>query len=388
MNPISTQQYDAVIIGGGLVGAAAAIALARQGRKVALVEIRPSQTDTEKLLQGWDARIYAVSPANRTFLQSLNAWPSENRVQAVAKMDVRGDNGGRIEFSADDIHGNRLTSIIENRWLLASLWRQIKAWDIPVFTETAVSLSSDFQTASVTLADGTTLNTRLIIGADGANSWVRKQAGIETRCDAYGHHGVVSNFHTEKDHHGTAFQWFKNGEVLAYLPLPDKKISIVWSTAEPEKLTSLSPQALAAAVTAQGEQVLGTLSPLSPAFSFNLVLRRPTSTVGTRIMLIGDAAHTIHPLAGQGVNLGFGDVIEFCNLSRNQPDIGAHRLLQRYAQNRLEPVRTMQMGCDGLFKLFGNNILPAQSWLRNTGLNMVNDLPWLKNRLIRHAMGL
>ena len=380
--------YDTLIIGGGLVGAAMAVALKQQQRRVALLEIRPPATDAERLEKGWDARIYAISPANRQFLQSLHAWPSESRIQPVARMDVRGDGGGRIEFAAADIQADRLTSIAENRWLLAALWRQIEVLEIPVFTEAAAAIHTDIEAATLTLANGETLKTRLIIGADGANSWVRAQAGITVQENAYGHHGVVANFHTEKNHHGTAYQWFKHGEVLAYLPLPDHKISIVWSTAAPEKLTALAPDDLAAAVTAQGEGMLGRLSPLSPAFAFELILRRPATTVAQRIMLIGDAAHTIHPLAGQGVNLGFGDAIEFARLSQNAADLGAHQLLKRYAQNRLEPVRTMQLSCDGLFHLFGENHLPALPWLRNNGLNWVNAAAPLKQRLIKHAMGL
>ena len=379
--------YDALIIGGGLVGAAMAVALKRQNHRVALLEIRPPATDAAALASGWDARIYAISPANRALLQSLQAWPSESRIQAVQRMDVRGDHGGRIEFDAADIHAERLTSIAENRWLLAALWQQIEALEIPVITEAAAEIDTGIEAATLTLHNGEVLNTKLIIGADGANSWVRAQAGIEVKENAYGHHGVVANFHTEHDHRNTAYQWFENGEVLAYLPLPERKISIVWSTAEPEKLTALAPEDLAAAVTAQGKHTLGKLSPLSPAFAFNLILRRPETTVAQRIMLIGDAAHTIHPLAGQGVNLGFGDVIEFAKISEKHTDLGAHQLLKRYAQNRLEPVRTMQLGCDGLFHLFGGG-LPALPWLRNTGLNLVNAAAPLKQRLIKHAMGL
>ena len=381
-------EHEILIIGGGLVGAAAAVALKRQGRDVALLEIRPAETDLGHLETGWDARIFAISPANQALLQSLDAWPSESRIQPVMTMDVRGDNGGRIEFKAADIPAPRLTAIAENRWLLAGLWQQIRALDIPVITQKAVELETDIQTASVRLENGDTVQAKLIIGADGANSWVRTQAGIQVRENPYGHHGVVANFITEKDHHGTAFQWFKNGEVLAYLPLPDHKISVVWSTAEPEKFTALSPEDLAAAVTAQGEGVLGKLSPLSPAFSFNLILRRPETTFAPRVLLIGDAAHTIHPLAGQGVNLGFGDVLELQKLSKGVADIGAYQFLKRFAQNRLEPVRTMQYGCDGLFRLFADNTLPALPWLRNTGLDLVNAAPFVKNRLIKHAMGL
>ena len=385
---MTTPSFDAIIIGGGLVGAAAAVSLRRQGKRIALLEINPAQTDNDKLQNGWDARIYAISPANQQLLQSLDAWPSEERTQPVLKMDVRGDNGGRIEFSAAEIHTTRLTAIAENRWLLAALWQQIKALEIPVFNCRVQSISTNIGQAEVLLENGTSLTTRLVIGADGANSWVRQQAGIETREDPYNHHGVVANFHTEKDHNGTAFQWFKDQEVLAYLPLPNRKISIVWSTSDPKKLTDLEPEALAEKVAQQGEFALGKLSPLSPAFAFNLILRRPKTTVGQRILLMGDAAHTIHPLAGQGVNLGFGDVIEFSKLAENSTDIGAHQLLKRYAQNRLEPVRTMQLGCDGLFQLFNRDTLPAQSWLRNTGLNLVNAAAPLKNMLIRRAMGL
>lgn len=381
-------EHEILIIGGGLVGAAAAVALKRQGHDVALLEIRPAETDLGHLETGWDARIFAISPANQALLQSLDAWPSESRIQPVMTMDVRGDNGGRIEFKAADIPAPRLTAIAENRWLLAGLWQQIRALDIPVITQKAVELETDIQTASVRLENGDTVQAKLIIGADGANSWVRTQAGIQVLENPYGHHGVVANFIIEKDHHGTAFQWFKNGEVLAYLPLPDHKISVVWSTAEPEKLTALSPEDLAAAVTAQGEGVLGKLSPLSPAFSFNLILRRPETTFAPRVLLIGNAAHTIHPLAGQGVNLGFGDVLELQKLSKGVADIGAYQFLKRFAQNRLEPVRTMQYGCDGLFRLFADNTLPALPWLRNTGLDLVNAAPFVKNRLIKHAMGL
>ena len=380
--------YDAIIVGGGLVGASAALALKQQGKAVALIELRPASTDFTQLHQGWDARIFAISPANRQFLNQLNAWPDEERIQAVNTMSIFGDHGGRIQFQAADIQAPHLTHIAENRWLLAALWQRIYALDIPVFQQAASQFTTTPHQASLTLADGTELHGKLIIGADGAHSWVRQQTHINVRENAYGHHGVVANFHTELPHHGTAFQWFSQGEILAYLPLPDNKISIVWSTAQPERLISLSPEDLANAVAQQGKHILGKLSPLSLAFSFELILRRPSSTVAQRVLLIGDAAHTIHPLAGQGVNLGFGDVIELARLCQHAPDIGAHQLLKRHAQNRLEPVRTMQLGCDGLFKLFHCHQPAPIAWLRNSGLNIINQLSPLKNQLIKHAMGL
>ena len=380
--------YDALIIGGGLVGASTALALQKQGKHVALLEIHPPTTDFSQLEQGWDSRIFAISPANRAFLKSLNAWADEHRIQAVTHMAISGDSGGFIDFNTTDIHTPHLTYIAENRWLLAALWKQIIAQNIPIFHQPAATLNTTIQQATLTLADNTELHSKLIIGADGANSWVRQQAGIHVHENLYGHHGVVANFHTELPHHGTAFQWFNQGEVLAYLPLPDNKISIVWSTATPEKLTQLSPQDLAEIVSKQGHHILGKLTPLSPTFSFNLTLRRPTTTFTQRILLIGDAAHTLHPLAGQGVNLGLGDVIELTRLSQHAPDIGAYQFLKRHAQNRLEPVRIMQLGCDGLFKLFQCNTPSSLIWLRNSGLNIINLLHPIKNQLIKQAMGL
>lgn len=380
-------EHEILIVGGGLVGTAAAVALKKQGRGVALLEIRPPQTDETALHQGWDARIFAISPSNQILLQSLDAWPSEKRIQPVKKMDVRGDNGGQIEFYAADIAAERLTAIAENRWLLAALWQQICALDIPVYTDAAIALENGISSAKVKLANGETISTKLVIGADGAQSWVRAQAGIQVRELAYGHHGVVANFATEKDHGKTAFQWFKNGEVLAYLPLPDRKISIVWSTSQPEALTSMPSEKFAETVEKQGESVLGKLSQISPAFAFDLIMRCPESMFASRILLIGDAAHTIHPLAGQGVNLGFSDVAELVKLSHKVADLGAYQSLKRFAQSRLEPVRTMQYGCDGLFRLFSQNP-PALPWLRNTSLNLINQSRWLKNRLIKHAVGL
>ncbi len=379
--------FDIIVVGGGLVGAAAALALHRQGKQVALLELQTPLEDTAALTQNWDARIYAISPANQAFLHSLDAWPDMSRIQPVQRMDVRGDQGGRIVFQAAELHQPHLTCIAENRWLLAALWRQIRHRGITVLHERALAVRTTVQAAYLDLADGRSLQAQLLIGADGAQSWLRAQTDINVRQDPYHHHGVVANFHTEKDHQGTAFQWFKHGEVLAYLPLPDHKISIVWSSAAPEKLTQLAPDALAAAVAAQGEHVLGDLQPLGRAFAFELILRRPHTTVAQRIALIGDAAHTIHPLAGQGVNLGFGDVQTLARLLEHAADAGAWQLLKRYAQQRLEPVRSMQMGCDALFKLFAESQLPGLPWLRNSGLSLTNSLPAVKNRLIRHAMG-
>ena len=216
---MSIAYFDGVIVGGGLVGAALAVALAEQGKEIALLELRPPQLDLQADAKDWDARIYAISPANEQFLRSLNAWPDMHRVQPVSHMDVRGDAGGKIEFSAPAIHTSHLTSILENRWLLQAIWQRIKGMDnIHVFSATAQSLNSDEHAASVTLHDGQVLSAPLIMAADGANSWVRTQTDIKVDAKPYHHHGIVANYAIEKPHGNIARQWFKQGDVLAYLP--------------------------------------------------------------------------------------------------------------------------------------------------------------------------
>lgn len=380
--------FDGIIIGGGLVGAALAVSLAQQGRDIALVELRPPQRLLQVNDADWDARIYAISPANEAFLRSLGAWPDARRIQAVSKMDVRGDAGGKIEFSANAIHKPHLTSILENRWLLQSLWQRIYSFDnITVLSATANNIVHTDTEAQLHLQDGSVISAPLIMAADGANSWVRQQTDIQTNSQPYHHHGIVANYATEKPHGNTARQWFKQGDVLAYLPLPEQRISIVWSTAQAESLMQLSDEAFAQRVAVQGEHSLGNLTPLGQRFAFELILRRPERMYAPRIVLLGDAAHTIHPLAGQGVNLGFGDVMVLARLLEHAPDWGRLSLLREYEAQRLHAVRSMQMGCDGLFHLFKADISPV-SWLRNTGLNLVNNLPGIKHQLIRQAMGM
>ncbi len=385
---VNQTRYDAVVVGGGLVGAAAAVALAQQGHQVLLLERQPPRLDEARLLQGWDARIYALSPGNRNWLRSLGAWPDETRIQPVSRMDVAGDHGGRIVFDADEMGVPALNYMLENRWLLAALWRRLAALPVTVHYGTAAQLHTEADQALLTLSDGTQWRSRLIIGADGATSWVRRAAGIDSLDQAYGHSGVVANFAAEHPHQATAFQWFREGEVLAWLPLPNQQVSMVWSTSRPQRLTALAADELAHTVAAAGGTRLGRLQALSPAFAFELVLRRPQTTVAQRVLLLGDAAHTVHPLAGQGVNLGFGDVQCLAGLVAGHRDIGAWPLLQQYRQLRLLPVRCMQQGCDGLFKLFAEQYVPGAAWLRNRGMSMVNDAAWLKRRLMREAMGL
>ena len=383
---MSETSFDLIVLGGGLVGASFALAMAQQGRRVALIE--GQRLDGVELDRGWDARIYAVSPQNLAFLDRLGAAPDRSRVGTVASMDVHGDRGGRLRFAAADIGAAELAVIAENRWMLAALWQRVRAADIAVFDGARVArLQTNTLRAFLTLEDGTQLDAALLVGADGANSWVRQQIGLEAAVKPYGQSGVVANFACEKPHGDCARQWFFGDSVLAWLPLPGNRLSMVWSTFDPDRLTSLSDAELADTVAHAGDRELGALTTLTPASAFPLRLIRPQGVIARRVALIGDAAHTVHPLAGQGVNLGFQDAEVLAAGLADADDIGAWARLRRYERVRREAVRTMQYTCDGLFELFHRQTLPGLDRLRNAGLSLVDRLGPLKRQLARHAAG-
>ncbi|MBY0270954.1 MAG: UbiH/UbiF family hydroxylase [Burkholderiales bacterium] len=387
-----SQKHDAVIIGGGLVGASLALALQRAGLDVALIEPTPPQAPAAAA--DWDSRIYAISPGNVAFLQNLDVWPrlDARRVQRVEAMAISGDApAGRLEFSAYEAGLRELAWIVEGSALLQALHAAIADGGQlrMVCPAQAASLQVNADAAQVTLADGALIAAQLVIGTDGGDSWVRRAAGINARVSDYRQLGVVANFETEKSHGGSAFQWFRADGVLALLPLPGKRVSMVWSAPEDQahKLLAMDAAALADAVAAASGGVVGGLRLLTPAAGFPLRLAHVDNLVAPRIALAGDAAHHVHPLAGQGVNLGFRDVRELVTvLAGRAPlqDCGDLSLLRRYARARREDIVTMEIGTDGLQKLFA-----AQSvWLsgaRNSGMAVVNRLPFLKNLLIRQA---
>lgn len=385
-------RYDAAIIGGGLVGASLALALQRVGLDLVLIEPQPPQIPPAG--DAWDSRIYAISPGNVAFLDSLGVWPrlDARRVQRVEAMTICGDApAGRLEFGAYEAGLRELAYIVEGSALLQALRTAIADTGQlrMVCPAQASSLQVDADAAEVTLADGKPIQAQLVIGTDGGDSWVRRAAGITARVSDYHQLGVVANFETAKNHGGTAYQWFRADGVLALLPLPGKRVSMVWSaTADhAQTLLAMDAQALADAVFAASGGVVGGLRLVTPAAGFPLRLAHVENLVAPRIALAGDAAHHVHPLAGQGVNLGFRDVRELAAvLAGRAPlqDCGDLSLLRRYARARREDIATMALGTDVLQKLFA-----AQSvWLsgaRNSGMAVVNRLPFLKNLLIRHA---
>ncbi len=385
---MSRERHQVVVVGAGLVGAAAALALGRRGFRVALIERQPPIIPDDT----WDTRIYAISPAPQRFLENIGAWRHLDaaRIQPVFRMDVAGDTSGAVRLDAYQSGVSHLATILESGRLQHALWQVIEADGTVALhcPATIESLAREDGMTRLTLADGSVLEAELVVGADGAASRIRDWAGLASTLTPYGQSGVVANFECEHPHRGTAFQWFFDSDILAWLPLAGgNRMSMVWSTqtAHADELVALDVAALAAKVRAAGHDRLGALRLLTPAAAFPLRLIRVESAVAPGVALIGDAAHGVHPLAGQGVNLGFGDADALVEVlaAHRRTHLGDLRVLQAYARQRAEPVSRMQAVTHGLHHLFAD---PRAAWLRNAGMKLVDHLPPLKAALVREAM--
>ena len=382
--------FDVVIVGGGLAGLSLACALRDTRLKIALVENRaPIRAE------GWDARVYAISPANAGFLQGIGAWKhlDSERIAPIHAMNIHGDGGAQLDFSAYESGVSQLGWILESSLMACELWENVKRQGnltlLCPASPSSIEMSDD--AARLSLSDGKTLSAKLLIGADGRDSWVRQTVGLPATNTPYDEMGLVANFECTRPHHGTARQWFRDDGVLAWLPLPGNRISMVWSTPDDhaKELLALPADELCARVSAAGGHELGKLKLLSPAAAFPLRLMRVPRTIAPRLALIGDAAHGIHPLSGHGINLGYQDAKVLADLltsASEWQDIGDERLLRRYQRARREETLLMQTTTHTLRRLFREN-LPGLKQLRNIGMNLTNALPVLKNQLVRYALG-
>lgn len=384
--------FDLIVVGGGPVGIA--VARAARGCSVALVA-RERRTATDLRPGAFDARVYALSPGNVAFLRDIRAWQGlpQERVTPIHAMRVFGDRpGAQIEFDAYRAGVPELAWTVEDNALQDAMWGATQGRDdIELFAPVACErLDAGADKIRLTLRDGRVLSGALVVGADGANSFVREKAGITFVDRGYGQSAVVGNFECEKSHSNTAFQWFQGGPVLALLPLPERRVSMIWSlpSARAESVAGLDPDALCRAVEAASRHEFGALSLISAVRSYPLRRLSADRLVAPRVALAGDAAHVIHPLAGQGLNLGLQDARALvATLVSRGPvrDPGDFRLLRRYERERAEPILSMDFMVDGLLRLFGSRN-DALSRLRNAGLNLTGRVPVLKNLLMRRAM--
>lgn len=394
---ISTQ-YDVVIVGAGLVGASLAASLKHSGLSLAIVEAgAPPALD-----DGWDNRIYAISPGSRQFLSQVGAWQrlDPGRIAAIEEMRVFGDaglaegslTGARLEFSAYQMGVAELACTLESRALQHALWDVLQDQDNLelLYPARCKALTMTEDAAELTLEDGRVLSAKLVVGADGRNSWVRNQAGLSASPLDYRQMGVVANFSCELPHRGIAHQWFQKDGILALLPLPGNRVSMVWS-ASPEKsdvLLALSDEQLAEEVDIAAHHTLGKLQLITRPAAFPLRMMTLPKIIAQRVALIGDAAHNMHPLAGQGVNTGFRDARELSRQLDSRSactDPGDPQLLRRYERKRKEDIYTMQATTYGLKHLFCNDA-PLLRTLRNAGLDATNRIAPLKKLLMQHAL--
>jgi ubiquinone biosynthesis UbiH/UbiF/VisC/COQ6 family hydroxylase len=379
--------FDLVVVGGGPVGAS--LARAARGLSVALVA-HERRRPAPQPPGAYDARVYALSPGNVAFLSGLRVWRAipEERLAPVHAMRIYGDDGAsRLEFDAYRAGVPALAWIVEDGALQDALWRDL---DVDVLAAPISGISFAPDAAKVASAREGAVAARLVVGADGANSLVRRAAGIEAAQSDYGQSAVVANFRCEKPHANTAFQWFLGPAVLALLPLPGDQVSMVWSLprAEAARIAALDARAICAEVQAASRHQLGGLELSSAIKSYPLQRLSAQRLVAPRVALAGDAGHVIHPLAGQGLNLGLQDARVLAQtLAAREPgrDPGDLRLLRRYARARAEPILAMDGVVDGLYSLFGASG-PLAARLRNAGLNLTERMPVLKNVLVRHAM--
>lgn len=388
------------VIGNGVIGKAAALGFSQAGLTVTLLgpisqtSLLPPQPDA------WDARVYALNHVARDLLSSLKVWDAmdASRIAPVDAMKVTGDGAqaGNLAFDAYGARTDALAWIVEDRNLNMALDTALKfASNVRVVDGRAVRLDiSDADNAKIFLENGDVLSTSLLVGADGGQSWVRNQYDIGIDYRSYGQRAIVTNFECEKAHVGIAYQWFTaTGGIIALLPLPGQRVSLVWSAPDAlaETLLQGSVAELADRLSSVAEENLGRLSPLEPESvkAFPLALIRPHEIIGARMALVGDAAHVIHPLAGHGMNLGFGDVADLVKVVVEREvyrECGDMRILRRYARMRKENILLMQLATDGLERLFSTDFEPVRI-ARNLGLNLLDKLPVIKRSLISHALG-
>ena len=391
-----SDQFDIVIVGAGMVGATMACSLTGSGLRIGILEARPPQTTWDD--QSYDLRVSAITAASQRIFTRLGVWQAmvAQRVSPFREMhvwDAAGD--GDIHFDSADIGEDCLGYIIENRVIQKSLLDRMKTLENVEFISPARLASMDITAACVDLQleNGRHLSARLLVGADGGNSQVRQLAGIGTRGWSYEQKAIVATVRASLPHCETAWQRFLPQGPVAFLPLRNSACSIVWTTTpeRADELLGMDEQAFMTELTDAFDAKLGPVVECGPRAAFPLRLQHVDCYIKERLALIGDAAHTIHPLAGQGVNLGLLDAAALSEVlgiaCDKHYDIGALHVLRRYERWRKGDNLVVMAVMDGFKRLFGSSIAPLRT-LRNVGLNIADAVTPLKNQIMMHAMGL
>jgi 2-octaprenylphenol hydroxylase len=394
-NSDTIEQFDLIIAGGGMVGAALACAVAQAGLKICVLESREPQ-------RSWpegeiDLRVSALTRASQRMLENLRVWPrmAEMRISPYTDMEVWDARGsGRIHFSAAEIGEPDLGHIVENRVTQLALWERLETFSNVrlLYPASVVELRLD-QLPGVVLHNGRELTAKLIVAADGRDSQLREMADITTKGWDYDQHAIVATVKSAHHHQWVARQRFMPGGPLALLPIDDGRCSIVWSTSpkQADELMALSDTLFCDQLTRASEAVLGEMVEVGPRGLFQLRLGHAETYCRSGLVLVGDAAHAMHPLAGQGVNLGFMDAMTLVDVIidayRAGKAIGSIATLRRYERARKGPNIAMLAAMDGFKRLFSNDVMPLKL-LRNLGLDVANRSGIIKHLLIRRAMGM
>ncbi|MGB1402532.1 MAG: UbiH/UbiF/VisC/COQ6 family ubiquinone biosynthesis hydroxylase [Porticoccaceae bacterium] len=401
MGSAAQASYDVIIVGAGMVGASAACLLAQTNRDLsfALVE---AQLATPFNPQQFDPRVAAITEKSRLLLERCGLWQAvvDKRTSPYLAMDVWDAEGtGRIEFDCDNIHQPNLGHIVENAVLVDCLLAEVERLpNVDFFCPvTIASYLADDDRATVELADGNRLEARLLIAADGANSKIRQHFQFPTKEWDYGHQAIVTTITTERPHQQVARQRFMPKGPLALLPLNNQgdfhQCSIVWSqeTQEASDLMALDDQQFCQRLATASEYCLGQVVDVEKRFAFPLRQRHAIDYAIHRVALLGDAAHSIHPLAGQGVNLGFAGVEvlvdEVSRAVTRGVDIGDLSVLRRYQRRRKPDNLATMAAMEGFKRLFAADQLSVRL-LRNLGMSTLNQQSVIKNALIKRAMGI